>query len=336
MKILAVVLLGVLALSLGTTAVPMAHEQIEEQSQAEEVLKEILSTLQSEKTDQVSHTVEEESSDPEPSFLSREETSERVAQRTEETQEKDARKQNAEKSHRRAFLQRALKIGLMQMSRNANRQAQQQQQQQGHRGSMQRGRRSAATKPMQKRSSGAQVQGPSHNKKATKSGVSAKTQLSVPDLKNFLPYFKSDINRWITKNPYYLRAHYDQYDYDWYTPDYYSYDYWSPYFDYYYDYYDGYLPYYYYDYDDCDDDYYTYWPDSYYDYDPYSYYSYDDYCSLCYYGYYGYYGKAGKTQNKAKAMTAAAGEKMRARARANSVGHRRTDQSKQTSSQVAA
>ena len=297
MKILAVVLLGVLALSLGTTAVPMAHEQNEEQAQAEEVLKEILSTLQSEKTDQVSQTVEEESSDPEPSFLSREETSERVAQRT-ESQEKNARKQNAEKSHRRAFLQRALKIGLMQMSRN--RQAQQQQQQ-GHRGSMQRGRRSAATKPMQKRSKGAQVQGPSHNKKAMKNDVSAKTQ----------------------------------YWYDWYTPDYYSYDYWSPYFDYYYDYYDysGYLPYYYYDYDDCDDDYYTYWPDSYYDYDPYSYYSYDDYCSLCYYGYYGYYGKAGKTQNKAKAMTAAAGEKMRARARAraNSVGHRRTGQRKQIS-----
>ena len=128
------VCLGVLGLGLGTTAVPLAHVQIDEQAKGGKdgliLLREILSSLQS---------VEESTIDES------DELSEMVVQKLSEEQSRDAThkevseqllsdKQNSElnqDAHRRAFLQRALRIGLMQLlsreaDRESNRKAQQQ------------------------------------------------------------------------------------------------------------------------------------------------------------------------------------------------------------------
>ena len=343
---IAVVVLGLLALTLGASAVPLAHERKGVQSQTEDgvmVLKEILAALQSNEEaksseiDEISEIVSEESNDFQEEVLE-----ENVDQQS-ESQGQETRKEDKD-SRRKAIMQHALKLGLMEMARSQN----------GRRGSMQtarkpqtnerahlqRGRRSSRAKSVHKRATaqGAPLAAKEFiNNKLMHKNTDTSLQLKKKNMNQMAKkqYYYNDYDNYYDYNSYY--PPYDYYDYfddlynftDYYLPDDYWYD-WG---------YDPYNPYDTYDYQSpCDHDDKTYWPDYYYDpyyypdyyddpyyypdnyyYDPYYYPTYNDDCY-----YYGICGK-GKATHKAKAAARGAGEKMRARAqrtRPDSVGQK--------------
>ena len=334
-----VVVLGLLALSFGASAVPLAHEHKGVQSQTEDgvtVLKEILEKLQS----------NEEAKSSETDEISEESNNEivaEIAQQQSESQGQETRKEDKD-SRRKVKMQHALKLGLMEMARSQN----------GHRASsmqtarkpqtnerahLQRGRHSSRTKSVHKRATaqGAPLAAKEFiNNKLMHKNTDTSLQLKKKNMNQMAKkqYYYNDYDTYYDYNSYY--PPYDYNDYfddlynftDYYLPD----DYW---YDWGYDPYNYYNPYDTYDYWSlCNYDDNTYWPDYYYDpyyypdyyYDPYYYYYdpyyYPTYNDDCYY--YGICGK-GKATHKAKAAARGGGEKIRARAqrtRPNSVGQK--------------